>query len=119
MHEHEHDHDHRHHDVAEVRARPVALDLGGDRGALIVYTDPELLGLEIEISPAADDADRQHKQVLRRSLGAGVSTCLVYDNLAEGAYTLWLEEGAVRDVHVTGGSVTELDRRETAAAAPP
>jgi hypothetical protein len=107
-HDHDHDHDHHHHDAAEVRAQPVLLDLGDGVGALIVHTDPELLGVEIEISPAGDDAARQHKEVLRRSIGAAVATVLVYDNLEEGDYTLWLDNRAVaRDVHVGGGRVSE------------
>ena len=46
--------------------QPVVLDLGDGVGALIVHTDPELLGDEVDISPAGDDGHRQHKQVLRR-----------------------------------------------------
>ena len=43
---------HVHCDPASVRTQPVVLDVGGGIGALIVYTDPERLGLEVEISPA-------------------------------------------------------------------
>ena len=79
-HDHDHPH-HHHHDAAEVRAQPVVLDLGDGVGALIVHTDPELLGVEVEISPAGDDGDRQHKEVLRRALGPTSRHVLVYDNL--------------------------------------
>jgi hypothetical protein len=108
-HDHAHDHPHHHHhDVAEVRAQPVLLDLGDGVGALIVHTDPELLGVEVEISPAGDDLARQHKEVLRRSMGQTVATVLVYDNLEEGDYTLWLDDRAVaREVHVSDGRVSE------------
>lgn len=108
-HHHDHDHPHHHHhNASEVRAQPVLLDLGGGVGALIVHTDPELLGLEIEISPAADDAARQHKEVLRRSMGPKVTTVLVYDNLEAGDYTLWLDDHPVaRGVHVDDGKVSE------------
>ncbi len=110
-----HSHDHHHHDPAEVRARPVVLDLGDGIGALIIQTDPELLGTEVEISPAADDGDRQHKEVLRRAMGPMVANVLVYDNLAEGDYTLWLDDIAIaREVHVVGGAVAELDWRGAA-----
>ena len=111
-------HDHHHHDAHEVRAQPVVLDLGDGVGALIVHTDPELLGVEIEISPSGDDADRQHKEVLMRSMGRETATVLVYDNLAAGSYTLWLDgEPWARDVQVAGGSVAELDRRRREAHA--
>jgi len=106
-----HDHDH-HHSAHEVRARPVVLDLGDDVGALIVYTDPELLGVEVEISPASDDGDRRHKQALQRAMGRETVTALVYDNLPEGGYTLWMGgDPWARDVRVRGGRVAELDRR--------
>ena len=78
-HDHPHPHDHHHHDHDEVRIQPVVLDLGEGVGALIVHTDPELLGTEVDISPAGDDGNRQHKEVLRRMLGPQVATVLVYD----------------------------------------
>jgi hypothetical protein len=113
-HTHEHDHSHagghhqHHHPADEVRVQPVVLDLGDGVGALIVHTDPSLLGVEVEISPAGDDTARQHKEVLRRSMGPTVATVLVYDNLEAGDYTLWIDDRAVaRDIHVGDGSVSE------------
>jgi hypothetical protein len=106
------DHDHHHHHAGDVRAQAVVLDLGKDIGALVVYTDPELVGVEIEISPAGDDAGRSHKQVLLRSTGGSTVAALVYDNLREGEYTLW-HDGVAKDrnVRVRGGAVAELDWR--------
>ena len=109
MNDHDHPHDPHHHD--EVRAQPVVLDLGDGVGALIVRTDPGLLGTEVEISPAHDDGRRQHKQVLQRVLGPQVVPCLVYDGLPEGEYTVWLDGGPHRGIRVSGGSVAELDLR--------
>jgi hypothetical protein len=113
MHSHPRDHDHRyHHDHGESRSQHVVLDLGEGVGALVVHTSTELLGAEIEISPAGDDALRQHKAVLTRSAGETTLHVLVYDNLAEGDYTLWLDGTAWRrGVSVTGGAVSELDLR--------
>ena len=89
------------------------LDLGEGIGALIVHTDPSLLGTEVEISPAGDDSNRQHKDVLKRAMGPSTVHCLVYDNLPEGDYTLWIDDVAkARGVHVEGGSVAELDWRD-------
>jgi hypothetical protein len=103
---------HHHHDALEVRSQPVVLDLGGGVGALIVYTDPGLLGVEVEISPSADDGDRQHKEVLRRVMGPNTATVLVYDRLAEGSYTLWVDgEPWAHDVDVADGGIAELDWR--------
>ena len=108
--------DHHHHDAAEVRAQPVVLELGEGVGALVVYTDAELVGVEVEISPAGNDADRSHKQVLRRSMGGTTVAVLVYDHLAEGEYTLWLNGVAKeRNVRVRGSAVAELDWRAAGA----
>ena len=101
-----------HHAAAGVRSQPVVLDLGDGVGALVVHTGPELLGVEIEISPSGKDGEREHKQVLQRSAGAAVATVLVFDNLQEGEYTLWHEGVAkARGVRVSSGAVTELDWR--------
>lgn len=90
----------------------VVLELGGALGALVVYTDPELLHEEIEISPAADDALRSHKDVLERRAGGHSHHVAVFDRLERGTYTLWHRGAAfARDVEVSGGAVTELDRR--------
>ena len=52
-HDHPHDHDHDHHTEAHrPHEEPVVLEIGGELGALVVYTDPSLLHTEIEISPA-------------------------------------------------------------------
>ncbi len=104
-------------------ARPhpehVVLDIGGDMGALIVYTDPALHGVEIEISPAGDDARRSHKEVLERRAGAAPAFAAVFDRLADGAYTLWVA-GTPREraVRVRGGSIAEVDWRAREAIAP-
>jgi hypothetical protein len=117
MHDHDHPRDgfsgHQHESAAgRPHDQHVVLELGEGMGALIVRTDPELLGTEVEISPAADDAARSHKEVLERITGAGPSHVLVFDNLAEGGYTLWIENvPQTRNVHVVGGAVAELDWR--------
>jgi hypothetical protein len=101
-----------HHDAGEVRAQPVVLELGQGVGALVVRTDPALGGIEVEISPAGSDGERQHKQVLERALGPETAHVLVYDNLAAGDYTLWIDGAAVeRGVRVRDGEVAELDWR--------
>jgi len=48
---------------------------------------------------------------------AGVTTvhALEYDNLAEGDYTLWIDDVAkARGVRVTGGEIAELEWRGSA-----
>jgi hypothetical protein len=95
-----------------ARAHPehVVLEIGGELGALVVYTDPELHGTEIEISRRGEDDRRSHKDVLERSRGETAAFAAVFDQIEEGAYTLWLDGNArARDVAIQGGAVTELD----------
>jgi hypothetical protein len=101
-----------------VRPHPehVVLELGGDLGALIVYTDPELHGSEIEISRLEDDSRRSHKDVLERSIDGRPTFAAVFDLLSQGSYTLWLDDiPRARDVAVEAGRVAELDWRTVAA----
>lgn len=123
MHDHDHDHDDRHgaqasHDHPHARHadRPhpqhVVLEIGDGVGALIVQTDPSMHGIEVEISPSGADQERSHKEVLERTTGGGSAFVLVFDNLTEGDYTLWVDGVAIsRRVRVEGGRIAELDWR--------
>jgi hypothetical protein len=111
---HQHNHEHTGNpgepDAGRPHSQHVVLEIGDDVGALIVYTEDDLLATEVEISPAESDAERSHKQVLERTAGGRTTFSLVYDNLSEGSYTLWIDNTpCVREVHVSGGRVTELD----------
>jgi hypothetical protein len=114
----------------------VMLDIGGDRGALIIMTPPELHLAEIELSPVgAEDAaephghehehehehehgghihahpHRTHVAVRERRGPAGVRYAAIYPSLVEGEYTIWDLDGTT--VHgttrIVGGQITELD----------
>ena len=109
-------HSHAH---AAYAARPhpewVVLDIGEDVGALIVHTDPQLHGLEVEISPAGADAARSHKEVLERNAGGVPAFTAVFDGLRQGQYTLWVDGvPRARDVEIAGGEIAELDWRTPA-----
>jgi hypothetical protein len=112
---------HRHGPAAEdyaARSHPefVALDIGGEVGALIVHTDPGMHGVEIEITPAEDEHARTHKQVLERSMGDRAAFTAVFDALPAGRYTLWVDgEPRARRVVVDAGAVAELDWRTPGA----
>jgi hypothetical protein len=115
-HDHDHPHPHPHADPHAANHRPhpeaVVLEIGGALGALVVYTGPELLHAEIEISPAGDDGDRSHKDVLERVLNGRSLHAAVFDRVREGTYTLW--HGGLarnRDVEVEGGRVAQVDWR--------
>jgi len=97
----------------------VVLEIGDEIGALLLYTDPDLLGSEVEISLSGHDDERQHKEVLERPIGGRVVYAAAFDGLREGTYTLWLDDEAyAREVAVRGGRVAECDwRREPGAGA--
>ena len=108
----DHHHDHHHHANHRPHDEQVVLELGGDLGALIVYTDPVLLHEEIEISPEGDDARRSHKDVLERVVGGRSLYAAVFDRLPEGAYTLWHRgRPLTRGAAVPAGAVAEFDCR--------
>ena len=100
-----------HHDARSFE-QGVMVDVGPGAGALVIYTNDDLRGEEIEISPKGDDANRTHTDVLRRKVADGYVNAAVFGSLAEGEYWLWhslLREPA--EVHIAGGEVTELDWR--------
>ena len=108
-----HDHSpgaHEEHYAARRHPEHVVLDIGEDLGALIVRTDAEMLGVEVEISAAGSDHQRSHKDVLEREINGRPAYTAVFDKIREGSYTLWVGGVArAREVAVTAGAVAELD----------
>jgi hypothetical protein len=87
----------------------VVLDVGGDVGALVLYTPASLLGAEIEISPAGDPASRTHTAVRERRLPDRTLYAAVYPALVAGEHTLWQgPDDPAGTITVTGGRVTEV-----------
>jgi hypothetical protein len=102
---------HEHHDEAQFE-QGVMVDVGPGAGALVIYTRDELRGQEIEISPAGEDSQRVHTDVLRRKTAAGYVCAAVFGSLAEGEYRLWHGSlSGAAAVTITEGQVTELDWR--------
>ena len=103
-------HSHPHTYADRKHPEYVVLDIGEDHGALILHADPEMHGVEVEISPAGSDAHRQHKEVLERNIDGRPAFTAVFDKLPEGRYSLWVaDEARARDVAVAGGEISELD----------
>jgi hypothetical protein len=117
-HSHVHDHDHSQETPGEnyaARRHPeaVVLDIGGDLGALILHTDAEMVGVEVEISATGQDDRRTHKDVLEREINGRPAYTAVFDKVRQGSYTLWVADGArSRAVLVTGGASSERDWSE-------
>jgi hypothetical protein len=102
--------------AARRHPEAVVLDLGGDIGALIIHTEADMHGVEVEISASGQDDARSHKEVLEREINGQPAYTAVFDNVREGSYTLWVDDVArERDVVVSGGAVARLDW----AACPP
>ncbi len=95
----------------------MVLDIGGTRGAAIVYTPGSLAGAEIEIRRAGGPWDGTHTAVRRRDLRDAAAYAGVFGSLEAGAYQLRLrgvearrrEGTAVVDLDVTGGRITQLE----------
>ena len=100
-----------HHHEADFE-QGVMVDVGPGVGALVIYTQAELRGQEIEIGRVGHDSKRVHTDVLRRQTAAGPVFAAVFGSLVEGEYLLWhaSRSGPV-PVQIMGGQVTELDWR--------
>jgi len=85
----------------------VAVDVGQGMGALVVYAPAELIGSEIELSPAGTDTRRVHSVFHERHTGAGSAYAAVFPTLQAGDYDLWPGEGASRRIVVRDGRITE------------
>ena len=104
-----HSHDHS----TDVLPEHVMLDVGPGVGALVLHTDPDLHGREIEISPAGRDEERSHKQVHERPVAGRSLYGAVFDSLLAGEYTLWLDDRPLRrHVAVAGAAVTDISIKE-------
>lgn len=89
----------------------VVLDIGDGVGALILYTGPDLLGQEIELS-RSEDAHRTHTEVLERRIRDEPVFAAVYASLPEGRYRIWgYDDKPVTEVEIAGGQVAEVDWR--------
>jgi hypothetical protein len=111
MHTHPAAHSHAEENHA-ARRHPehVVLDIGGEIGALILHTDAEMVGVEVEISATGQDGVRTHKDVLEREINGRPAYTAVFDQLPEGTYTLWVNDRPrAREVFVRGACVAELD----------
>ncbi len=129
-HDHDHDHDHDHHhgpghgqhthehehppetQPSNLGLGAPVLDIGGDIGALVLYTTEELESLEIEVSLTTDLDHRTHTQIHKRTVNGRTFWAGVYAQLKEGDYQVWWDDASCeRTFTITGGAVTELDWR--------
>jgi hypothetical protein len=98
------------HSTERIHSEPVVLEIGGEQGALILYTGATLHGKEIEVSPETSPAQRTHTAVLERHVNGRVLFAAVFPALPAGSYTIWgLDGRPVAEATVSGGCVTEME----------
>jgi hypothetical protein len=102
--------------TATAGSASVALDIGGGRGALIIYPSERYRGLEIEISPAEGHGNpthghehRVHTGVHERSSRAGSMLTAIFGSLPAGEYVIWEDKTTRGDtVDVPDGALAEV-----------
>lgn len=98
--------------IDRVHPETIVLDIGQDIGALVLYTDAELRGREIEVSPQGSVAKRVHVEVLERRINGQPVFAAVFPGLRAGNYDIW--ENALNPtgtVTIVGGEVATVDWR--------
>ncbi len=103
------EHGHHHHYSAGEQAAggPVMLDIGADRGALIVYLDRSRIGTELHVR-RHQEVDTTHTGVWKRQLGSLQPVAAVFPSLPVGRYTIVGDDGSPWSiVDVEEGRVTE------------
>ena len=97
----------------------VLLDIGEEVGAVVITMPAEMEGVEVEIRPADHRPHRHshhgdhhpHVAVVNRPVEGGLLPSLVFPEVHEGEYGLFLKESTVRGltVSVAGGRVTAAE----------
>jgi hypothetical protein len=72
----------------------VLVDIGEDRGALVLWTDQSRSGAEVEVRRKGE-ADKTHVQVLPRHTATGVVYAAVFPSLPAGIYEIMQQDGTV------------------------
>ena len=101
-------HAHPHPENPHAGQGMVLLDIGGDIGALVVTMPASMVDVEVEIRPeGVTHGHHRHVGVVARPVAGGAVPSLVYPDLVEGRYELYvIGTGEVRlVVDVTGGEV--------------
>ncbi len=94
--------------VGPTRTGTVMADVGGDRGALVLYTPASMVGAEIEISPV-NGGMKTHVAVRERLVSENRLYAAFYPSLPAGIYVVWgLDSRPAGKVTIVGEEVAEL-----------
>jgi hypothetical protein len=95
-------------------ASGAVLDIGRDTGALVIYSDEQMVGEEIEVCPVGALSRREHNVVRARRTPTGLVYAAVFPALLQGDYSVLTKDRLPsHQVSVDGGHVTEIDCRRT------
>ncbi len=93
------------------------LDIGGEIGAVLVRTGPDLVGAEIELYDE-DGSYLMHTEVHARPVPGAVQHAGLFPAVREGSYLLDLRDGSERErVVVTGGRVLTVEHQPAGTGA--
>jgi len=90
----------------------VVLDIGGSRGAAIIFTGADLDGAELEVRRVGTSWDGTHVGIRPRALAGGGCWAALFGPLCEGHYETRVKDeasSAVLAFRVEGGKVTKAD----------
>ena len=87
----------------------VALDIGGGRGALVLYPGERFRACEIEISMVHGSGRRVHTGVHDRAAGPQSRLTAIFGSLPAGDYVVWEDAASAGPVvRVPDGGVAEV-----------
>src|SRR5260370_41097358 len=109
-HERPHAGDEYSHAQEHVHSGEVLLDIGDDRGGLVVYAPADLRSQEIEVSPVGEPARLTHTDVHERVFKGQTIFTAVFAPLPIGEYGVSRPiSRAGHSITISPGTVTELD----------
>lgn len=102
---------HSHAEAPAEPGGPVFVDVGPERGALLLSSGPERSGLEVEIERIGADQSRTHVWVLPRQQAAGkVVHAAVFPSLVPGRYRIYEPDGSEGDVVAVSRAIVTTAR---------
>src|SRR5690242_15984439 len=94
--------------TGRTRTEQAILDIGGNIGALIIYTSAALRGKEVQVSLKGNATAKMiHTAVWERNFNGRTVYAGIYAELPEGNYIIWTHPS--REVTVIGGQVAEVN----------
>lgn len=95
--------------VNAVASGSLALDIGNEKGALVIYPAERFRGREIEIRVGHGDGHRVHTGVHERTTQAGSMLTAVFGSLPAGDYVVRdIDASPAATVAVRAGVITEI-----------